>query len=101
MSLFSTFQEQTQPLKTATGGIVLTLSCPDQRGIVHTVSGVLMEHDYNIVESHEFHEPRDGMFFMRVKAEQEPTELANPGPLEDTMCGIAERFGMTWRVVPA
>lgn len=33
---------------------ILTLSCPDQRGIVHRVSGFLAEHGCNIIDSAQF-----------------------------------------------
>ena len=33
---------------------ILTLSCLDQRGIVHRVSGFLAEHDCNIIDSAQF-----------------------------------------------
>ena len=78
MSLFSTLQEQVEPVASMTEGLVLTLSCPDQRGVVHAVSGALMELDYNIVESHEFNARRDGTFFMRLRAEK--TERRSPTP---------------------
>ena len=45
---------------------VLTLSCPDRVGIVHTVTGLLAEHDCNIVDSSQFGDASTGLFFMRV-----------------------------------
>ena len=45
---------------------VLTLSCPDRVGIVHTVTGLLAEHGCNIVDSSQFGDASTGLFFMRV-----------------------------------
>ncbi|MDP3844071.1 MAG: formyltetrahydrofolate deformylase [Oxalobacteraceae bacterium] len=45
---------------------ILTLSCPDQRGIVHSVSGVLAEHGCNIIDSAQFGDAQSQLFFMRV-----------------------------------
>jgi formyltetrahydrofolate deformylase len=45
---------------------ILTLSCLDQRGIVHRVSGFLAEHGCNIIDSAQFGDPETKMFFMRV-----------------------------------
>jgi formyltetrahydrofolate deformylase len=101
MSLFSTAGEPAGAVQTTTGGVVLTLSCPDRAGIVHAVSGVLLKLGYNIVESHEFHARRDGMFFMRVRAEQEGATLPDPAPLRDALDPVGARLGMNWRVVPA
>lgn len=45
---------------------ILTLSCPDRRGIVHAVSGFLTERGCNILESAQFGDTLTGNFFMRV-----------------------------------
>jgi formyltetrahydrofolate deformylase len=47
--------------------LVLTLSCPDRRGIVARVAGVVAEHGGNIVDSHQFGDPDAGRFFMRLQ----------------------------------
>ncbi len=45
---------------------ILTLSCLDQRGIVHRVSGFLAEHGCNILDSAQFGDQESQLFFMRV-----------------------------------
>ncbi|RFU28709.1 hypothetical protein B7463_g7607, partial [Scytalidium lignicola] len=45
---------------------ILTLSCPDQPGIVHAVTGFLVERNFNIVDSSQFGDPTTNTFFMRV-----------------------------------
>ena len=45
---------------------ILTLSCPDQRGIVHSVSGFLAGHGCNIIDSAQFGDAQSQLFFMRV-----------------------------------
>jgi formyltetrahydrofolate deformylase len=45
---------------------ILTLSCLDQRGIVHRVSGFLAEHGCNIIDSAQFGDAESRLFFMRV-----------------------------------
>ena len=45
---------------------ILTLSCLDQRGIVHRVSGFLAEHGCNIIDSAQFGDAQSALFFMRV-----------------------------------
>ncbi|MEO8598362.1 MAG: formyltetrahydrofolate deformylase [bacterium] len=46
---------------------ILTLSCPDQRGIVHNVSGFLADHGCNIIDSAQFGDALSQLFFMRVR----------------------------------
>ena len=45
---------------------ILTLSCLDQRGIVHRVSGCLAEFGCNIIDSAQFGDAQSQLFFMRV-----------------------------------
>jgi len=74
---------------------ILTLSCPDQRGIVHAVSGFLLERGGNIEEAAQYNDADTGLFFMRVR-------FACPEPLAEALRGqigaLAERFGMRWQL---
>jgi formyltetrahydrofolate deformylase len=45
----------------------LTLSCPDRLGLVHAVSGFLLERSGNIEEAAQYNDPDTGLFFMRVQ----------------------------------
>jgi len=48
------------------GDFVLVLTCPDRPGIVHAVSGFLVAHGGNILESQQFGDQLTGRFFMRI-----------------------------------
>ena len=50
-----------------TSTYILTLSCPDRTGIVHAVSGFLLEHGGNIEEAAQYNDHDTGLFFMRVQ----------------------------------
>ena len=45
---------------------ILTLSCPDCKGLVHAVSGFVLAHDGNMEEIAQFSDPDSGLFFMRI-----------------------------------
>ncbi|EME39133.1 hypothetical protein DOTSEDRAFT_75027 [Dothistroma septosporum NZE10] len=45
---------------------ILTLSCPDKPGIIHTVTGLLAKHNLNILDLQQFSDPDLNKFFMRV-----------------------------------
>ncbi len=45
---------------------ILTLSCPDQPGIVAAVTEILAREKLNIVESQQYGDPETGQFFMRI-----------------------------------
>ena len=46
---------------------VLLVECPDQRGLVHAISGVLLRHGCNVVGNQEFVDTVSGRFFMRTE----------------------------------
>jgi formyltetrahydrofolate deformylase len=46
---------------------ILTLACPDRLGLVHAVSGFLLERGGNIEEAAQYNDPDTGLFFMRVQ----------------------------------
>ena len=46
---------------------ILTLSCPDRLGLVHSVSGFLLERGGNIEEAAQYNDHDTGLFFMRVR----------------------------------
>jgi formyltetrahydrofolate deformylase len=77
---------------------ILVLSCQDAPGIVHAVSGLLVEQKCTIVESHQFDSPSSGMFYMRVEfAHVDGTPLDLPA-IRDAFAETADRFGMSWRL---
>ena len=58
-------------------GFILTLSCPDQPGIVHAVSGLLFEQGCNILDSDQYGDEFTNRFFMRVHFVPQGQPLAN------------------------
>ncbi|HEY0201000.1 MAG TPA: formyltetrahydrofolate deformylase [Burkholderiaceae bacterium] len=61
-----------------TQAYILNLSCPDRPGIVHAVSGFLLERGGNIEEAAQYNDRATGLFFMRVRfacAQVDPLEL--------------------------
>ena len=57
------------------GELILTLSCPDRRGIVARVAGFVADRGGNILDSHQFGDPDAGIFFMRI-------HFATSGPVD-------------------
>ncbi|MDP3894891.1 formyltetrahydrofolate deformylase [Nocardioides sp.] len=54
------------PASTPSGDFVLILSCHDRPGIVHAVTGFLVSHGGNILESQQFNDQLADRFFMRI-----------------------------------
>jgi formyltetrahydrofolate deformylase len=79
---------------------VLTLSCDDTIGIVHAVSGYLVEQGCTIVDSAQFGDPDTRRFFMRVAFKPMAVDgrAAPVATLRDAFAPIALRFGMTFEI---
>jgi formyltetrahydrofolate deformylase len=75
---------------------VLILSCPDRPGIVHAVSGFLVEQGANIVESQQFGDRLTDRFFMRIAFVVEAAGGAEG--LRGAFVPVAERFGMEYEL---
>ena len=74
---------------------ILTLSCPDKTGIVHAVSGFLLERGGNIEEAAQYNDPATGLFFMRV---QFACGAMNDADLRTQLVSFAAPFQMTWNL---
>ncbi|MTB71069.1 formyltetrahydrofolate deformylase [Arsenicicoccus cauae] len=75
---------------------VLTVtSRPDTVGIVHAVSGFLVEHGCTIVESSQFGDTLDDAFFMRVQFSGPVRDLDR---LREEFTWVAGRFGMSFEL---
>lgn len=74
----------------------LLIRCPDQPGIVATVSQFLREHGANIVTSDQYTlDPEGGQFFMRIEFDC-PDLLHKKDQFENDFVPIAEEFEMHW-----
>ena len=74
---------------------ILTLSCPDRMGIVHAVSGFLLQNGGNIEEAAQYNDPATGLFFMRV---QFACDQLSHDELKSQLTAFAEPFGMNWKL---
>jgi len=71
---------------------ILTLVCEDRPGIVHAVTGAIVEADGNITESQQFSSADTDRFFMRLQVES----TAGRARLEAALAPVTERYGMQW-----
>ena len=75
-----------------THAYVLNLSCPDHLGLVHAVSGFLLEHSGNIEEAAQYNDPATGLFFMRVQFACAQSHAA----LSEHLTSFAQPYQMRW-----
>jgi formyltetrahydrofolate deformylase len=74
---------------------ILTLSCPDRLGLVHAVSGFLLERNGNIEEAAQYNDQSTGLFFMRV---QFACAKLSFDELKTQLTTFAAPFEMQWRL---
>ena len=74
---------------------ILTLTCPDRRGIVHAISGLLADNGCNILDSAQYSDTATNTFFMRLHFADETGEGRDLAP---KVREIADRFSIDWRL---
>src|SRR6188768_1435581 len=73
---------------------IVTLVCRDQPGIVHAVSGAIVEAAGNITESQQFSSDDTGTFFMRLQVES----AVSREDFEAALAHVVDEYGMTWHL---
>ena len=80
--------------KTSLTHWVLTLICSDKPGIVHAMSGAIVQASGNITESHQYTSVDTGRFFMRLQIESPATR----SELESQIQEVTDKFGMSYQL---
>jgi formyltetrahydrofolate deformylase len=73
---------------------ILTLVCADRPGIVHAVSGAIVQAGGNITESQQFSSGDTGRFFMRLQVES----AASREVFEAALTPVTSAYAMTWQL---
>jgi len=76
---------------------ILKLSCPDRAGIVHAVTGILLQAEGNIISSAQYGDADHRRFFMRIEFES-ATALET---LRAAFAPLAATHTMDWELVDA
>ena len=63
---------------------IILVECGDQKGLIHAVTGVLLQHGLNIVQNNEFVDHGSGRFYMRTVVE----DRADPERLERELLAV-------------
>ena len=63
--------------------LILHINCPDQRGIIAQLTGILYHHGANVLNLEQHVEPDENLFFMRIHA-----DLGNMDISEDALYGL-------------
>ena len=79
---------------------ILTLSCLDHRGIVHSVSGFLTDHCCNIIDSAQFGDAQSNLFFMRVHFSSDDP-LIGEQTLREGFSALGHSLQMEWQLSDA
>ena len=71
---------------------LLSITCDDQPGIVHAMTGAIVRANGNITELQQFSSADTGRFFMRVQVESE----AGRDAMVELFGPVFEQYGMSW-----
>jgi formyltetrahydrofolate deformylase len=74
---------------------VVLIDCPDRKGLVASVSGLLYRYGANIVHADEHQDPDAGLFFMRVEWELDGFDLH---AFRAEFAMLAAELEMRWRI---
>lgn len=77
--------------------LILTISCPDRKGIVGAVGASITAQDCNIIESAQFFDQKSGGFFMRVR--MTPPQGRGPDDFARGFEPVATAYDMTFDVM--
>jgi formyltetrahydrofolate deformylase len=73
---------------------VLTFVCTDQPGIVHSISGAIVQAQGNITESKQFTSSESGKFFMRLQVEVSATKAE----FAEKLSVVAKKYDAQWHI---
>jgi formyltetrahydrofolate deformylase len=73
---------------------ILSFVCDDRPGIVHAISGAIVECGGNITESQQFSSADTDRFFMRLQVQAD----AEQADFESRLAPVVERYGMQWQL---
>jgi formyltetrahydrofolate deformylase len=73
---------------------ILSISCADRPGIVHAISGAIVEARGNITESQQFSSEDTGRFFMRLQVESEVDRAG----FEAALAPVVARYDLQWNL---
>ncbi|NQD88676.1 formyltetrahydrofolate deformylase [Paenarthrobacter sp. CM16] len=76
---------------------VLTLDCPEGPGILHAVSGFLLEHGCDIIDNKQFGDRAEGHFFMRVHFASSG-DTSTVDALRTAFAPVGEKYSMNWEL---
>ena len=74
---------------------VLLIDCPDRKGLVARVSGLLYERGANILHADQHRDQEQSLFFMRVEFELDGFDLES---FRAAFASLAHELNMTWKL---
>lgn len=76
--------------------IVFLIQCPDQKGLVASITSFFAQRQYNILHCQQYTDLQDGQYFMRIKLEDDGQLQREE--LEQQFTEFATTLGLEWSV---
>jgi len=74
---------------------ILLVTCPDRKGLVAAVAGILYQHGANIIHADQHQDHQAGLFFMRVEWSLDDFPIDS---FREQFAHLAVRLKMDWRI---
>ena len=74
---------------------ILLVTCPDRKGLVAAVAGILYQHGANIIHADQHQDHQAGLFFMRVEWSLDDFPI---DAFREQFAHLAVRLKMDWRI---
>ncbi len=84
-------------MSAADGLATLLVCCPDRKGLVAALSGLLYDHGANILQAQQHTDPVEGVFFQRIRFDTEELDISR-AELEELLRIECGRYEMRWRI---
>ncbi len=76
---------------------VFLIKCPDQRGLVASISGFFFGREFNIISCQQYSELSTGRYFMRIEVSLSDLKTSRK-KLQDDFQAFGHPFGLNWSV---
>lgn len=76
--------------------IVFLIQCPDQKGLVASITRFFAQHQYNILHCQQYTDVQDGQYFMRIKLEDD--NQLQRSDLEQQFTEFSKQSKLEWSV---
>lgn len=78
--------------------VSILIKCPDQKGIIATLTGFFYKEGFNIISSQQYTNSQENKFFMRIRLAADAAVVLSKAELENRFEQLAGSFQIAWKI---